>query len=74
MPYKDIRELPPALKKNLPKDAMQVYLTTYNHAWNRSMQAPRVGTPVEAIAHREAWSAVREKYRKQGQEWVRVYG
>ena len=76
MPYNHIGELPDAIKKDLPKDAMEVYLTAYNQAWSRSAQArdQRTRATVEDIAHREAWGAVRDKYRKRGQEWIRVYG
>jgi cation transport regulator len=76
MPYNHIGELPTALKKNLPKDAMEIYLSAYNQAWNRSARTKdhRIGVSVEDIAHRQAWGAVRDKYRKQGQEWVRIYG
>ena len=76
MPYNHIEELPPAMQKNLPKDAMEVYLAAYNQAWSRSAQTrdQRIGATVEDIAHREAWSAVRDKYRKRGQEWIRIYG
>jgi cation transport regulator len=76
MPYNNIGELPAAMKKDLPKDAMEVYLAAYNQACSRSIQAraQRMRGTVEDIAHREAWGAVRDKYRKQGQEWIRVYG
>ena len=76
MPYNHIEELPTALRKNLPKDAMEVYLTAYNQAWSRSAHGrdQRIGATVEDIAHREAWGVVREKYRKKGQEWIRIYG
>lgn len=76
MLYNRIEELPTALRKNLPQDAMEVYLTAYNHAWVQSTYAKdhRSGLSVEEIAHRKAWGAVRDKYRKLGQEWVRIYG
>ena len=75
MPYNHIEELPAAMKKDLPKDAMEVYLAAYNQAWRRSVQARhrRIGSPIEDIAHREAWGAVLGKYRKRGQEWIRIY-
>ena len=76
MRYNHIEELPSAMKKNLPTGAMEVYLTAYNQAWNTSIRAKdhRTGTTLEEIAHRKAWEAVRDKYRKQGHEWVRIYG
>jgi cation transport regulator len=76
MPYNHIEELPSAMKKSLPTGAMEVYLTAYNQAWDTSTRAkePRPGISPEQIAHRKAWVAVRDKYRKQGQEWVRIYG
>ena len=76
MAYNHIEELPAALKNNLPKDAMEVYVAAYNQAWTRSTHAShqRSGISIEDIAHRKAWGAVRDKYRKQGQEWVRIFG
>ena len=76
MSYNHIEELPAALKNNLPKDAMEVYVAAYNQACSHSAQArdQRSGVSVEDMAHRKVWGAVRDKYRKQGQEWVRIYG
>jgi cation transport regulator len=74
MSYNHIEELPAALKNNLPKDAMEVYVAAYNQACSHSAQARNQRVSVEDIAHRKAWGAVRDKYRKQGCEWVRIYG
>ena len=76
MSYNHIEELPAALKNNLPKDAMEVYVAAYNQAWTHSTPAQdrRSGISIEDIAHRKAWGAVRDKYRKLGQEWVRIFG
>ncbi len=76
MPYSHIEDLPNAMKKNLPTGAMEVYLSAYNQAWNTSARAKdqRTSTLAGKIAHRKAWEAVRDKYRKQGDEWVRIYG
>ena len=69
-----IEELPAALKNNLPKDAMEVYVAAYNQVCGHSARDQRSGVSIEDIAHRKAWGAVRDKYRKQGREWVRIYG
>jgi len=76
MPYNNIEELPPALRKHLPDEAKKLYLAAYNTAWSRSVCAHDhgIGASPEDIAHREAWSAVRDKYRKLENEWVRNYG
>ena len=75
MRYNSIDELPSAMKKNLPKDAMELYLAAYNQAWTRSAHSMhhRIETALEDIAHREAWEKVRDNYRKHGQAWVRIY-
>jgi cation transport regulator len=72
MPYSHIEELPNAMKKNLPTGAMEVYLSAYLQAWNTSARAK--DSLLEQIAHRKAWEAVKDKFRKQGHEWVRIYG
>src|SRR5438046_2524390 len=57
MAYNHIEELPAALKNNLPKDAMEVYVAAYNQAWTHSTHAShqRSGISIEDIAHRKAW-------------------
>jgi cation transport regulator ChaB len=74
MRYNDIEELPAAIRKNLPKDAMEVYLVGYNQALARSVKVRvRIGTMVLDTAHQKAWSAVCDKYPNRGGEWIRYY-
>ena len=74
MPYNDIQELPAAMRKSLPKEAMELYLAAFNQALTRSIPAgDRTGGTLQGTAHREAWRALREKYHKRGGEWIRIY-
>lgn len=74
MLYNHIEELPAAMRNSLPKDAMEMYLAVYNQALTRMVDArDRIGGTVPDLAHREAWQAVRDKYHKRGEEWVRDY-
>ncbi len=74
MRYNHIEELPAAMRNSLPKDAMEVYLAAYNQALTGTVRArDRIGGTVQDLAHRQAWRAVREKYNKRGEEWIRDY-
>lgn len=66
MPYSTVADLPDAVRAHLPPGAQAIYLGTFNGAWEQyAARADR-----EALAHRVAWSAVKRRYRKQGDRWV----
>lgn len=60
MPYASNQELPLPLRSHLPELAQSVYRETFNHAWTSYAQNPRR----EQIAHRVAWSAVKQHWHK----------
>jgi len=66
MPYRTIRDLPDRVRAHLPSVAQRIYREAFNHAWVE--YAARKDR--EAVAHKVAWSAVKRKYRKQGNDWV----
>ncbi len=74
MPYDRIDELPDSVRDNLPQHAQEIYKEAYNSAWaqyadpeDRREEAGR-----EETAHRVAWSAVKQVYRKQADgRWAR---
>jgi cation transport regulator len=73
MPYASVAELPAPVRENLPNAAQQIYKEAFNNAWDqyadpkkRKGRASR-----ETTAHRVAWSAVKTKYEKRGDRWVR---
>ncbi len=57
MTYHTLDELPAPVKKVLPEHAQEIYQAAYNNAWEQYGHD-------EARAHRVAWSAVKDKYRK----------
>lgn len=66
MPYDSVSELPDSVKDALPKAAREIYKEAFNSAWDQySDRDDR-----EATAHKVAWSAVKQKYEKKGDEWV----
>jgi cation transport regulator len=73
MPYDSISDLPDPVKKNLPKYAQKIYLEAYNSAWKQyAKPKDRRGDDTrEETAHKVAWSAVKKKYKKKGDKWVR---
>jgi cation transport regulator len=68
MPYRQIEDLPRAIRGHLPQHAQEIYLAAFNNAWDQHADA-RDG---EAMVHRIAWAAVKRRYRKAGEEWVPI--
>jgi cation transport regulator len=56
------------VRDHLPRHAQEIFLAAFNHAW----QAHADDRDVERIAFRIAWSAVKKRYRKVGDEWVPI--
>jgi cation transport regulator len=56
MPYTSNTELPEPVRKNLPREAQEIYREAFNAAFER------YGATHEAVAHRIAWSAVKRCY------------
>jgi cation transport regulator len=63
MSYATNDELPEALKRHLPSQALDIYRKVFNHAF------AHYGRGNEAVAHRVAWSAVRSCYEKIAGAW-----
>ena len=66
MPYSSTNDLPDGVKNNLPAHAQDIYKEAFNSAWDeykdpddRDGDASR-----EEVAHRVAWSAVKQTYEK----------
>jgi cation transport regulator len=66
MPYANIDDLPPVVRAQLPKHAREIFLATFNGAFER--YAPL--SDRNAVAFQVAWSAVTQRYRKEGAAWV----
>lgn len=73
MPYSSPDELPESVRDNLPKHAREIYMKAFNNAWDqyadpedRSGEASR-----EETAHKVAWAAVKNVYKKDEEsgEW-----
>lgn len=68
MPYDSLKELPDSVRDNLPKHAQEIYQEAYNSAWEqyKDPEDRRGDASREETAHRVAWSAVKDKYEKDG--------
>lgn len=73
MPYKKINELPDNVKDSLPEHAQEIYCAAFNNAWQQYKDPDdRYGDDDrETVAHKVAWSAVKEKYEKRSGQWKR---
>ena len=63
MPYKSDRDLPESVRHVLPAAARTIFRKAFNNAFERYKD--------EITAFRVAWSAVKKKYEKVGDRWVR---
>jgi len=72
MPYDKLSDLPDSVKAHLPKHAQEIYQAAYNKAWDEyaKPEERRANASREETAHRVAWAAVKDKYEKQGEQWV----
>lgn len=74
MPYKNLSDLPDTVKDNLPEHAQEIYRAAFNSAWEqyKNPEDRYDDDDRETVAHKVAWSAVKEKYKKQGDQWVEI--
>lgn len=66
MPYDKRSDLPEAVREHLPPHAQDIYKEAFNNAWEqyKDPDQRRDDASREEVAHRVAWSAVKQKYRK----------
>lgn len=67
--YNQIDDLPSGVTNNLPKHAQEIYKSAFNTAAENHDNE----NDQQQIAHRVAWSAVKQKYEKTGNRWKRKY-
>jgi len=74
MARKESREgLPETVRSRLPSHARHIYKEAHDNAVNeyKDPEDRRGGASLEQTAHKVAWAAVKQKYRKNRQgEWV----
>ena len=64
MPYTSNETFPSSVRNDLPPHAQRVYRDAFYHAY-------RYGHADEATADRIAWAAVKRRYEKADDAWVR---
>ena len=71
MPYDTLEGLPDNVRNVLPKHAQEIYQAAFNNAWDEYKNpADRKGdVSREETAHKVAWTAVKQQYEKNGDEW-----
>ena len=73
MPYDQRSELPDSVRKVLPEHAQEIYQKAFNSAWDdyKNPDDRRGEDNREEGAHKVAWSAVKQRYRKNDDgNWV----
>ena len=73
MPYDRVDELPNNVKDNLPVGAQKIFKEAFNNAWDEYKDPEKRSGEVsrEEIANKVAWSAVKNKYKKEDGFWVK---
>ena len=73
MPYDKNSELPDAVRNSLPSHAQDIYREAFNSAWDeyKDPEDRRGDDDREQTAHKVAWAAVKQKYHKEGDGWVK---
>ncbi|AMS05398.1 putative cation transport regulator ChaB [Acidipropionibacterium acidipropionici] len=66
MPYSDTNELPDSVQRVLPMHAQDIYKEAYNNALDqyKDPKSRRGNESQEEVAHKVAWSAVKDGYAK----------
>jgi cation transport regulator len=66
MPYKNLSDLPESVRDNLPTHAQEIYLESYNSAWEQydTPEERRGDDTREETSHKVAWGAVKRVYEK----------
>lgn len=63
MSFDSINDLPDTIQDTLPAEAQEIYLKTYNKAWENYAEEEEPGEQSrEAVAHRDAWTAVKKEF------------
>lgn len=73
MPYDSVDELPDSVKNALPKKAQEIFKSAFNNAWDeyKDPEDRKGDASREEVANKVAWSAVKKKYEKKGDNWQR---
>jgi cation transport regulator len=73
MAYDSVKDLPKPVRDNLPKGAQEIYKEAFNSAWKQydEPEERRGDASREEVAHKVAWTAVKKKYQKKDDRWVR---
>lgn len=71
MQYNNINELPKNVTNPLPTHAQEIFLAASNNAWEQyDDSSKRQGDDSrETVAMKVAWSAVKQKYVKEDDQW-----
>ena len=73
MPYNSLDELPDSVRDNLPNHAQEIYMKAFSNAWDEyaDPEERRGDASREETAHKVAWAAVKNVYKKgeESGEW-----
>ena len=74
MPYTNTSDLPDSVRNVLPKHAQDIYIASFNSAYEEYKSKDKRRDPEESpeeVAHKVAWAAVKKEYHKdKNDKWV----
>jgi len=73
MPYTRNNSLPDNVRSSLPQHAQTIYREAFNSAWDHYADPNERldDSSREEVAHKVAWSAVKQRYEKGDEVWQR---
>jgi cation transport regulator len=72
MPYSKLNDLPDSVKDSLPRHGQEIYMEAFNNAFDqyKNPSKRRGSEDRETVAHKVAWSAVKQRYERSAQgDW-----
>lgn len=71
MPYSELKDLSASVRSVLPRHAQEIYLAAFNNALSeyKKPEDRQGDASREEVAHKVAWSAVKQSYEKKDGTW-----
>lgn len=72
MQYETVKQLPVTIRDVLPEEAKEIYRKAYNQAWEEFAQEDHRGLNQQALAHQQAWGAVKKEFVFDLDQWHHI--
>ena len=69
MQYETVKQLSSTIRSVLPEEAQEIYRQAYNQAWEEFDRDAHRGLNQQALAHQQAWGAVKKEFVFDLDQW-----